>query len=142
MKKSFKLSFRQLVILLSIIFLIIFSESVNFLMITKNPEYVNRFIANSNTTLTENTYILANMVAYFFVVINYVILALFSYVGKNRIKVGLTYKAIYFFIIIFTLIYEIFLNKAIYINYVAIILQIVLMIYVINLSEKGVEKNA
>lgn len=136
MKKNFKLSFKQLVVILFIIFLIIFSESVNFLFITKNTDYMNEVIKKSDIIITEEAYILANMITYFFVVINYVILAIFTYIGRNKIKVGMTYKAIYFFIIIFTLLYEIFLNKAIYINYVAIILQIVLMLYVINLSEK------
>lgn len=136
MKKNFKLSFKQLVIILFIIFLIIFSESVNFLFITKNTDYMNEVMKKSDIIITEEAYILANMITYFFVVINYVILAIFTYIGRNKIKVGITYKAIYFFIIIFTLLYEIFLNKAIYINYVAIILQIVLMLYVINLSEK------
>ncbi|VWL85173.1 hypothetical protein [Oceanivirga miroungae] len=136
MKKGFNLSFKQLVIILTIIFFVISSESVNFLYITKNTEYMNNFLKTTDILITKDTYILANMITYFFVVINYVILALFTYIGRNKIKVGVVYKAVYFFIILFTLIYEIFLNKAIYINYVAIILQIVLMIYVINLKEK------
>ncbi|WP_067141817.1 hypothetical protein [Oceanivirga salmonicida] len=138
MNKNFMISFKQLVVILFLIFCIIISESLKYLFIAKDIDLMNEFIKSSNYILGQKDYLLSNIISYFFIIINYVILALFSYFTRNKVKIGVIYKATYFFIIIASLLYQILLNRNIYYNYIGIILQVILLLYVLNLKkDKG-----
>ncbi len=141
MNKNFMISFKQLVVILFLIFCIIISESLKYLFISKDIDLMNEFIKSSNYTLGQKDYLLSNIISYFFIIINYVILALFSYITRNKVKIGAIYKITYFFIIIASLLYQILLNKNIYYNYVGIILQVILLLYVLNLKKIGEATN-
>lgn len=135
MNNKFYISKKQLLILLAMIFFIIVIESLQSLVITKDESiYIGK--------ISRQDYIIANIINYFYNIIIYIFLAIYTFIAYKRIKIDKIYKLIWLLLISSNILYKLFvyqLGKDLIFYYISIIMQILVAIYIVTLKnqEKG-----
>ncbi|WP_068268692.1 hypothetical protein [Caviibacter abscessus] len=135
MNNKFYINKKQLLILLAMVFLVIVIESLQSLVITKD---INIYIQK----ISRQDYIIANTINYFFNIIIYIFLAIYTFIIHKKIKIDKTYKLIWLILIASNILYKLFvypLGKDLIFYYISIIMQILVAIYIVTLinQEKG-----
>lgn len=126
-----------MLILLIMIIVLIFIESLNSMVLTKDILKMKEF-KEQYINLNQNTYILINIINYFSSIFLYIVLSLFTYYIFLKSKISLSYKLVFLIFIFSNILYKIFLIPEIFKNlfyYLSIINQILIFIYILFLKK-------
>ena len=129
---KFGLTKKQLLILLSMIFLVILIESMQSFVLTKD-------INLSELKIPRQEYIMANIIDYFLRVVIYIFLSVYTYETYKKIKIDLMYKGIWTLLIISNILYKLFvfpLGRELIFYYLSIIMQIMIVIYILTIKNQ------
>ena len=129
---KFGLTKKQLLILLSMIFLVILIESMQSFVLTKD-------INLSELKIPRQEYIMANIIDYFLRVVIYIFLSVYTYETYKKIKIDLMYKGIWTLLIISNILYKLFvfpLGRELIFYYLSIIMQIIIFIYILTIKNQ------
>lgn len=129
---KFGLTKKQLLILLSMIFLVIVIESMQSFVLTKD-------ISLNTVGIPRQEYIMANITDYFFRVVIYIFLSVYTYATYKKIKIDLMYKGIWTLLVISNILYKLFvfpLGIELIFYYLSIIMQIMIVIYILTIKNQ------